>query len=218
MIGIRCEFHVYGGVCNIGCIEVGLWELVSQLIRKIISNFLHAWKRAWISFAIAVFRKPFPPLTLTILLSIVIGILAGYGSYVFSLLIYGISYISVEPVLELGQRSQGWLILLCAVPAIGLFLVAWFTQKYAPEAMGTGVPEVIVAVSRHDGVIRPRVGLCKILASGVSIGTGGSVGRGAHRADRFRLGQLGWSVVWFVAPSRQNSCRRRGSSRDKCNV
>jgi H+/Cl- antiporter ClcA len=34
-----------------------------------------------------------------------------------------------------------------------------------------------LAVARHDGVIRPRVSLIKILASGVCIGTVGSVGR-----------------------------------------
>ena len=63
------------------------------------------------------------------------------------------------------------------VPALGLLVVSWFTRRYAPEAQGHGVPEVITAVARHDGVIRPRVSLVKILASGVCIGTGGSIGR-----------------------------------------
>jgi CIC family chloride channel protein len=58
-----------------------------------------------------------------------------------------------------------------------LLFVAWFTRRFAPEAQGHGVPEVIVAVARKDGVIRPRVSLVKILASGICIGTGGSVGR-----------------------------------------
>ncbi len=39
------------------------------------------------------------------------------------------------------------------------------------------MPEVIVAIARHDGIIRPRVSLVKILASAICIGTGGSVGR-----------------------------------------
>ena len=62
-------------------------------------------------------------------------------------------------------------------PALGLLVVAWITRRFAPEAQGHGVPEVIVAVARKDGVIRPRVSLVKILASGICIGTGGSVGR-----------------------------------------
>ena len=67
--------------------------------------------------------------------------------------------------------------MLVAVPAVGLLVVSWFTRRFAPEAQGHGVPEVIMAVGRHDGVIRPRVSLVKILASGLCIGTGGSVGR-----------------------------------------
>ncbi len=39
------------------------------------------------------------------------------------------------------------------------------------------MPEVITAVARHDGLIRPRVSVVKILASALTIGTGGSVGR-----------------------------------------
>lgn len=58
-----------------------------------------------------------------------------------------------------------------------MLFVSWFTRRFAPEAQGHGVPEVIVAVARRDGVIRPRVSIVKILASAISIGTGGSVGR-----------------------------------------
>ncbi len=66
---------------------------------------------------------------------------------------------------------------LLAIPALGLLAVSWFTRRFAPEAQGHGVPEVITAVARQDGVIRPHVALVKILASGFCIGTGGSIGR-----------------------------------------
>ena len=51
--------------------------------------------------------------------------------------------------------------MLVAIPALGLLLVSWFTRRFAPEAQGHGVPEVITAVARHDGVIRPHVALVK---------------------------------------------------------
>ncbi len=77
------------------------------------------------------------------------------------------------------MSSESWLRLaiLLLLPALGLLVVSWFTRRYAPEAQGHGVPEVITAVARHDGVIRPHVALVKILASGLCIGTGGSIGR-----------------------------------------
>jgi CIC family chloride channel protein len=47
----------------------------------------------------------------------------------------------------------------------------------APEAEGHGVPEVIEAVMLGGGRIRRRVAAVKSLASALTIGTGGSVGR-----------------------------------------
>jgi CIC family chloride channel protein len=50
--------------------------------------------------------------------------------------------------------------------------------RHAPEARGGGLGQVIHAVSRRGaGVIPTRVGIIKLLASSVTIGTGGSAGR-----------------------------------------
>ena len=121
--------------------------------------------------------RPIPAVPLTIILASAIGVLGGFGAVLFTSLIRFVSDWSVEPVLELSGQNRAWLALLAVVPALGLVVVSWFTRRFAPEAQGHGVPEVITAVARHDGVIRPRVSLVKILASGVCIGTGGSVGR-----------------------------------------
>ncbi len=114
---------------------------------------------------------------MVILLACVIGLLAGYGAVLFTLLIDSVTDYVVRPVLHVSQESPQFRWLLGPIPALGLLLVAWFTRRFAPEAQGHGVPEVITAVARHDGIIRPRVSIIKILASGVCIGTGGSVGR-----------------------------------------
>jgi len=118
-----------------------------------------------------------PPVPLTILLACVIGVIGGYGAVFFTFLIEFITRWTVEPVVDASTGNHAWLVMLPVVPAVGLLAVSWFTRRFAPEAQGHGVPEVITAVARHDGVIRPRVSLVKILASGVCIGTGGSVGR-----------------------------------------
>lgn len=49
--------------------------------------------------------------------------------------------------------------------------------RYAKEARGHGVPEVMYAVARQGGRIPPRVAVVKSLASALCIGGGGSVGR-----------------------------------------
>ena len=122
-------------------------------------------------------RGVIPAGPLTVVLACVIGVLGGYGAILFTLLIDFVSRWTVEPILKHRNEHWGWLVLLCAAPALGLLVVSWFTRRFAPEAQGHGVPEVITAVARRDGVIRPRVSLVKILASGLCIGTGGSIGR-----------------------------------------
>ncbi|MEA1951884.1 MAG: chloride channel protein, partial [Planctomycetota bacterium] len=114
---------------------------------------------------------------LTNALAVLIGILAGFGAVLFTYLIHFVTRFTVEPFLSLSRENTLWLIGLCMVPALGLLTVSWFTRRFAPEAQGHGVPEVILAVTRHDGVIRPRVSIVKIIASCVCIGTGGSIGR-----------------------------------------
>ena len=50
-------------------------------------------------------------------------------------------------------------------------------QRFAREARGHGVPEVMLAVAENGGRIRPPVTVVKALASALCIGGGGSVGR-----------------------------------------
>jgi CIC family chloride channel protein len=63
------------------------------------------------------------------------------------------------------------------IPAIGGIVYGPLIYRYAREARGHGVPEVMVAVAENGGRIRPQVSVVKALASAVCIGTGGSVGR-----------------------------------------
>lgn len=122
-------------------------------------------------------RGAVPTTTLMIVLATIIGVAAGYGAVLFTLLINAVTDATVSSIMRQAVRDPWWRVALCLCPGMGLLAVAWFTRQFAPEAQGHGVPEVITAVGRHDGVIRPRVSLVKILASGVCIGTGGSIGR-----------------------------------------
>ena len=63
------------------------------------------------------------------------------------------------------------------IPVIGGLLYGPLIQRFAREARGHGVPEVMLAVAENGGRIRPQVSVVKALASALCIGTGGSVGR-----------------------------------------
>lgn len=63
------------------------------------------------------------------------------------------------------------------VIALGGLIVGLISKHLAPETKGHGIPEVMLAVARHGGRIRPRVALVKIFAAAITIGSGGSAGR-----------------------------------------
>ena len=69
------------------------------------------------------------------------------------------------------------LYLKIGIPAFGGAVVAWSVKRFAPEAKGHGVPEVMNAVATQNGFIRMRVVVIKAFASAMSIATGASVGR-----------------------------------------
>ena len=73
------------------------------------------------------------------------------------------------------RRLGIWFVV--AAPVIGGFVYGPLIARFANEAKGHGVPEVMLAVSEQGGRIRPRVAAVKALASAVCIGSGGSVGR-----------------------------------------
>ena len=111
-------------------------------------------------------------------LAVVVGLAGGFGAVGFRYLInffqnlaYGSSEELLNVVLALPWFLKVW------VPAAGGLVVGPLVYFFAREAKGHGVPEVMEAVALKGGVIRKRVVFVKILASAISISTGGSVGR-----------------------------------------
>jgi CIC family chloride channel protein len=72
------------------------------------------------------------------------------------------------------SRFGNWVFLS---PVLGGLVVVFLVQRYAPEAKGHGVPEVMDAVFYKRGNIRGQVAIIKSLASALSIGSGAAVGR-----------------------------------------
>ena len=73
--------------------------------------------------------------------------------------------------------SSPWGPFVILVPVLGAIIVTFLVEKFAPEARGHGVPEVMDAIYYKGGVIRPVVAVVKSLASAIAIGSGAAVGR-----------------------------------------
>src|SRR5581483_9214431 len=120
--------------------------------------------------------------------ALLVGVVAGLGAVVFAvacqLVVAGSldAYAGYRPPGPKGEAVVSWLPesatpfrpwLLVVVPTIGGLISGWIVFSFAPEAEGHGTDAVIDAYHRKQGVIRPRVPIVKIIASALTIGSGG---------------------------------------------
>src|SRR5215469_5530515 len=116
--------------------------------------------------------------------ALAVGAGAGLGAVGFRWLIFSVTWLATGRD-QFGQQGRIasphlpglgiWFLLL--VPVLGGLLYGPLIYRFAREARGHGVPEVMMAVAQQDGRIRAQVSVVKALASALCIGTGGSVGR-----------------------------------------
>lgn len=117
-------------------------------------------------------------------LALVVGVGAGLGAIAFRYLILGFTelFSGHSDPSALGHFTNAHVPLLgpyvvLVIPVLGGLLYGPLVYRFAPEARGHGVPEVMLAVHSAEGRIRGRVPVVKALASALCIGAGGSVGR-----------------------------------------
>ena len=117
-------------------------------------------------------------------MALIVGGGAGLGAAVFRELIYAFTWLATGYT-QFGQQGHApslhlpslGIFFVLVIPVVGGLLYGPLIQRFAREARGHGVPEVMLAVAENGGRIRPQVTIVKALASAICIGTGGSVGR-----------------------------------------
>lgn len=127
-------------------------------------------------------------LTKWLFLSTAIGIVAGFGAVAFYLGIQFatdfflgrlVGYLPPAPVGEgspqIVPMARPWL--LPVVTALGGLISGLIVFNLAPEAEGHGTDAAIEAIHHKRGRIRARIPPIKLIASAITIGSGGSGGR-----------------------------------------
>ncbi|BBZ35994.1 chloride channel protein [Mycolicibacterium confluentis] len=124
-----------------------------------------------------------------LILGVIIGVIAGLGAVAFYLalkyttdLLLG-HLADYDPPTAMGDGGSAgsggftrpWAIPL--VTTLGALLSAAIVARFAPEAQGHGTDDAIEAVHTDPRAIRSRVVLVKMVASALTIGSGGSGGR-----------------------------------------
>src|SRR3990170_7276060 len=141
--------------------------------------------RDWVSRGLSAW----PTQLRLMLVSAAVGIVAGLGAICFDALL-GLALDSLlrsltgyfepvpgsAPATLFGPAASRsfWLILL---PALGGLVSGVIVFRIAPEAEGQGTDAMIESFHTRGGKIRKRVPLVKIVASALTIGSGGSAGK-----------------------------------------
>ena len=116
-------------------------------------------------------RLPYPGQLILIVSAVIVGAVTGVAAIVFIWMLAQINKLAL-----LAETAYGIIGLLAFMAAAGL-IVGFMIDRWAQEAKGHGVPEVMEAVALRGGRIRARVAAVKVIASSITIGAGGSAGR-----------------------------------------
>ncbi len=118
----------------------------------------------------------------------IVGAGAGLGAIA---LIEAIEWCADGALWIVERLTLGQLGLLVVIP-LGIWISWRLTVTFAPEVAGHGVPHIIAAIAVRGGRIRARVIPLKIVATGFTIGSGGSAGREGS------IAQIGAAIGSFL--------------------
>jgi CIC family chloride channel protein len=106
--------------------------------------------------------------------AIVTGLVGGLAAVVFRSLVEAVHHIFFGPVLDVLPGGGERQVLL---PILGGLVAGLTILRLAPEARGEGIPGLMESLHKRGGRIRARLGPALLLASAITIGSGGSAGR-----------------------------------------
>lgn len=109
--------------------------------------------------------------TFMLILALVIGVICGFAA---QLLKYLIHLISGFLTAHMQTTTANWLYLV--YPVAGILVVTIFLRVVVKENISHGVTKVLYAISRRKSRLKKRNMYASLIASSITIGTGGSVG------------------------------------------
>ena len=116
-------------------------------------------------------EKHVPQNQFILLLSLIVGILSALAAFALKHLIHFIQHLLTA---GFDPHTFNWLYLV--YPVIGIFITGLFIRKVVRDDISHGVTKVLYAISCRMGKIRRHNTWSWLIASGLTIGFGGSVG------------------------------------------
>jgi CIC family chloride channel protein len=152
-----------------------------------------------------------------ILDTIILGIVGALSAQLFMLMLRACQRFFLQGIggyIAPGLPSEGgtlveivgphWLWLIPVATTLGGLLSGFLVYRYAPEAEGHGTDTAVKAYHMLGGALRSRVPLIKMVASAITIGSGGAAGREGPTA----LISAGFGSIYATLTHRSEDDRR----------
>lgn len=106
-----------------------------------------------------------------IFLSIIIGFMAGMAAVIVKNLVHFIKSVLIGHINPTDDS-----LLFLVYPLVGIALTIFFIKVVLRQHIGDGVPSVLKAISKNNGIIKIHNTFSSIISSALTVGFGGSVG------------------------------------------
>ncbi len=106
-----------------------------------------------------------------LILSFLVGIFTALAALILKFFIHQIQNFLTD---NFNATEANYLYLV--YPVVGIFLAGWFVRNIVKDDISHGVTKILYAISRRQGRIKRHNIWSSIIASGITIGFGGSVG------------------------------------------
>lgn len=108
---------------------------------------------------------------LVIILSLIVGLVAGFAAMALKFLIHLIS----GSLTDHFTVSEGNFLFI-VYPAVGVLLACWYVRYVVRDNISHGVTQVLYSISQNKSRLKPHNMYTSVVASSITIGFGGSVG------------------------------------------
>ncbi len=134
-------------------------------------EILEERQQGWVAKMVAWQKAHITERQMTLILAFIIGVLASVAGY----FLHGIVH-EIQVLLTSGFQKSTYNLLFLLFPIVGIYLTSLFIKYVVRDNISHGITRVLYAISTKNSKLRAHNCWSSVVASGITIGFGGSVG------------------------------------------
>ena len=134
-------------------------------------EILENQQQGWVAKMVAWQKEHITDRQMTLILAFIIGLLASVAGY----FLHGIVH-EIQVLLTSGFNKSTYNLLFLLFPIVGIYLTSLFIKYVVRDNISHGITRVLYAISTKNSKLKAHNCWSSVVASGITIGFGGSVG------------------------------------------